>query len=124
LAGLSMAGDDASVEEAAKPKKRGEPSLQERDEMDARAWRSLVLALKHVLKDNKLPMLVNVAWPSVMRVGGFLYSRPGGAVAAGLLVGEEEEAARGPVEVASQISAIDEANAYVLIVIVIELCNG
>ena len=46
-----------------------------------------VLLLKHVIKDKALPALVNVLWPSLLRVGHFLYATEN----PGLLLSKEAE---------------------------------
>ena len=51
-----------------------------------------VLLLKYVVKDKSLPVLVNVIWPSLLRVGKFLNTteNPGLVLGKGAEVPEEE----------------------------------
>jgi len=58
--------------------------------MNSRFRNTLVLLLKHVLKDKGLPVLVNVVWPTLLRVGAFLYATENPGL---ILSGEAEEEA-------------------------------
>ena len=46
----------------------------ERDAMDIVLHHCIVLLLKHFVKDKSLPALVNVTWPTLMRIGAYLKS--------------------------------------------------
>jgi predicted RNA-binding protein (TIGR00451 family) len=65
---------------------REEATESERKAMDSALWTSLVLLLKHSVKDKALPALINVVWPSLLKIGEYLTSR---GVNAGLVVESE-----------------------------------
>ena len=65
---------DLSLSAAAAPSRRDDPTPEQRAAMGMRLRNALLLLLKHVLKDRALPALVNVVWPTLLRVGAFLYS--------------------------------------------------
>jgi predicted RNA-binding protein (TIGR00451 family) len=75
---LVNALDTLSVKDE-EPTSRSEPTTEQRLAMNYRLRNALILLLKHVLKDKALPALINVIWPTLLRVGEFLYNteKPG-----------------------------------------------
>ena len=58
--------------EAASSQARVEATEGERDAMDTALHYCLALLLKHFVKDRGLPALVNVTWPTLLRIGQYL----------------------------------------------------
>ena len=86
---ISQSSIEVLEEIAITTSRRAEPTSAQRQMMDLRLKNALILLLKHVVKDKALPTLVNVLWPTLLRIGKFLYatSNPG-------LITSEEVAVR------------------------------